>query len=113
MRDDYLKPNIESRVDEFNRKLKERLEDGNLQINSYVDGKFDLILTDEDLSGNLGVNYYSGVMPTDDEYDGMVVKGRPNDKDEVIDKYLNMNLIFDVRTNSERCGTAVKVPPGT
>ena len=47
-------------------------------------------------------------MPTDEEYYDMVVKGETNDEDEVIDKYLNMNLIFDVFTNNKHHGTVVK-----
>ena len=42
----------------------------------------------------------------------MIVKGRPNDEDEVIDKYLNMNLIFDVGTNNDCHGTVVKSSRG-
>ena len=38
----------------------------------------------------------------------MIVEGRPDEEEEVIDKYIKMNLIFDVRTNNERCGTMVK-----
>ena len=41
---DYLKPDIESRVNEFNKKLTEWLLDGTFQANLDVDGKFDLIL---------------------------------------------------------------------
>ena len=39
------------------------LDDENSQLNSYVNGKFDFILTDEDLSKNLSVNYACGVTP--------------------------------------------------
>ena len=53
------------RVDNFNKKLKEPLDDGNFWVNSDVDGKFNFILPGEDLSKNLGVNYDRGVMPTD------------------------------------------------
>ena len=52
MRNDYLKPDIESRVDEFNKNLTERLDDWNFQVNSDLDGKFDIILPDGDLSKN-------------------------------------------------------------
>ena len=38
-RDDELKLYIESRVDDFNNNLKEQLDNGNFQVNSYVDGK--------------------------------------------------------------------------
>ena len=60
-----MKPDIESRVNDFNKKLTERLDDGNFQVNSDVDVKFDFILPDEDFSRNLGVNYARGVVPTD------------------------------------------------
>ena len=46
---DDLKTDIESRVDDFNKKLTERLYDVNFQVNSDVNGKFDFILLDEDL----------------------------------------------------------------
>ena len=45
----YLKLDIGSRVDEFNKKLTERLDDENFKINQDADGKFDFILTDENL----------------------------------------------------------------
>ena len=38
----------------------------------------------------------------------MIVEGWPEKKEEMIDKYLNVNLIFDVGTNNERCVTMVK-----
>ena len=38
----------------------------------------------------------------------MIVEEQPNDEDDVIDKYLNMNFIFDVRNNGEHCGTVIK-----
>ena len=73
-----------------------------------MDSKFNFILLDKDVSGNLGVKYASDVMPTDEEYNEIIFEGRPNDKEEVIDMYISMNLIFDVRTNDESYGTAVK-----
>ena len=73
-----------------------------------MDGKFDFILPYEVLIKNLGVNYASGVMPTYEEYDAVIVEGGPNGEDEVIDKNLNMNLIFDVGTNYERSRNVVK-----
>ena len=94
-------------VDDFNKKLTERLYNRNLQVNSDVSGKFDFILLDKDLRKTLGVNYSSDVTPMYEEYDDMIVEGRPNDKDEVIEKCLNMNLIFDVCTNDENHGTVV------
>ena len=34
----------------------------------------------------------AGVTPNGEEYDGMIVEGRPNDEEKVIYKYLNMNF---------------------
>ena len=62
---DYLKLDTESRVDDFNKKLTDPLDDGNIQINSDVDGDFDFILPEEYLRKNLGVNYASRIAPTD------------------------------------------------
>ena len=89
--------------------MKERLDDVNFQVNSDVDGKFGLILPDEDLIENLGVKYSSKVMHMDKEYDDMIVEGRPNDEYKVVDKYLGINLIFDVCTKDKHRGTVVKL----
>ena len=37
----------------------------------------------------------------------MIVECWTNNEEEVINKYLNMNIIFDVGTNDEHCGTVV------
>ena len=52
--------------------MAERLDDINFQVNSDLDGKFDFILTDKDLSKNIGVNYDSGIITTDEDYDDMI-----------------------------------------
>ena len=52
--------------------------------------------------------YARGITPKDEWYDDTIVEGQPNDKDEMIYKYLNVNLIFDVGTNNKRFGTVVK-----
>ena len=100
-RDDYLKPDIKSRINEFNNNLSEGLDDVNLKLNGDMDGKFDFILPDEDFIENIGVIYDISVTPTDEEYDNMIVEGRPDEKEEVIDKYINMNLISDVGTKKK------------
>ena len=43
-----MKPDIESRVDDFNMKLTEQLDDGNFQVNSDVNGKSNFILPEND-----------------------------------------------------------------
>ena len=88
--DDYLKPDIESRVNHFYKKFMEWLDNGNFQVNSDVDSKFDFILPNEYLRKIIGINYAIGVTPTDEEYDDIIFLGQTNYEDKVIDKYLNM-----------------------
>ena len=48
-------------------------------------------------------------IPNDDEYGDMLVDERPDDdEEEMIDKYLGMELIMDVGTNNERGARVVK-----
>ena len=42
-----MKPDIDFRVDDFKKKLTERLDGGNFQLNLDVDGKFDFNIPDE------------------------------------------------------------------
>ena len=58
-----------------------RLYDGTFQVNSDVDGKYYFILRNKYISENPGVNYSSGVAPTDEEKDDTVVKEQLNEKD--------------------------------
>ena len=49
-------------------------------------------------------------IPNDDEYGDMIVDERPDDEEEdMIDKYLGMELIMDVGTNNERGARVVNV----
>ena len=43
-----------------------------------------------------------------EDYNDIILEGRLNDKDELIDKYLNMKFISDVGTNNELRGTLFK-----
>ena len=104
----YLKSNIKSRNNDINKKLTERLDGGNFRLNADAYGEFDFILLDQYFSKNLGVDYASGITPMDETYDDIIVEGRPENEEEVIYNYLNMNLIFDVCTNNEHLGTVVK-----
>ena len=72
---DNLKPVTKSRIDEFNKKFTERLDHGNFQVNSDVDGMFHFVLPDNYFREKLSVDYASGVTPMDDEYNDMIVKG--------------------------------------
>jgi hypothetical protein len=106
--DDYLQEDTKKHIEEFNRKLEERLDDANFTLEGDED--VDLAyLEDIEADENPGVNVEGGVMPSAEEYDDMVTEERPEDDDEeAIDKYLNMELIMDVGTENERRGRVVK-----
>ena len=52
------------------------------------------------------------ITPTDEEYGDMLVEERPEEDDEAIDKYLNMELTLGVGTDDERRGRVVKRSKG-
>ena len=70
-RDDYLNPEKKAQIEEFNRKLEERLDDRNFMVEGA--GEYAHLFMDdvEDFEENLGV--VSGTTPTDEEYDDMLV----------------------------------------
>ena len=80
-----MKPDIKYSIDDFKKKLMDRSFNGNFQVNADMDGKFDFILPDKDFRKNIGVNYVSDVTPIDEEYDDMIVEGRPNEEEYVGD----------------------------
>jgi hypothetical protein len=53
-----------------------------------------------------------GITPTGEEYGDMLVKEHPEEDDEAIDKYLNMELTLGVGTDDERWGRVVKRSKG-
>ena len=66
------------------------------------------ILIDDDGVGAMA----EGVTPTEEEYGDMLVEERPDEDDEAIDKYLNMELTLGVGTDDERRGRVVKRSKG-
>jgi hypothetical protein len=79
------------------------LDDTNfiLQGEDGVDLKFLEDLVDED-----GIDAMVGGdnMPMDEEYGDMLVDEHPEDDEEAIDEYLNVELTMGVRTDDERWG---------
>jgi hypothetical protein len=90
-RDDYLLEDIKKQIEDFDKKLKGRLDDSNfiLQGEDNVDLRFLEDIVDDNGIGAVGEK---GIMPTDEEYGGMLVEERPEEDNEAIDKYLNMEL---------------------
>jgi hypothetical protein len=98
-RDDYL----HKRIEDFDKKLKGRLDDSNfiLQGEDNVDLRFLEDIVDDNGIGAIGEK---GIMPTGEEYCDMLVEERPEENDEAIDKYLNMELTLGDGTDDERRG---------
>ncbi len=104
--DDYLQADIKKKIEDFGVALNERLDDANFQLDSDADFE-GLTLEDIELDDNPGVQ--SGVTPSDEDYDDMLVEPRPEaDEEDAIDKYLTAELIMDVGTDNERRGRVVK-----
>jgi hypothetical protein len=109
--DDYLNEDTKAKVKEFEKKLRECLDDSNfiLQGEDDVDLK---MLEDLDDKG-IGTMVEDGVTPTEEEYDGMIVEecSEANDE-EALDKYLNMELRMGDGMDNERWGQVIKRAKG-
>jgi hypothetical protein len=91
--------------------LKGHLDDSNfiLQGEDNVDLRFLEDIVDDNGIGAIGEK---GIMPTGEEYGDMLVKERPEEDNEAIDKYLNMELTLGVGTDDKRWGRVVKQSEG-
>ncbi|KAI2509503.1 Reverse transcriptase (RNA-dependent DNA polymerase) [Fragilaria crotonensis] len=107
VRDDYLNNDVKSEIESFDRSVDERLSDQNFMADPadgfYIQDKFNevpsgTVRTEED---------YGDIMDTPDTLDADDIN------DDVIDKYLNAELIFNVGTGSSRKGRVVKHAKGT
>jgi hypothetical protein len=102
-----LHEDIKKRIEDFDKKLKGGLDDSNfiLQGEDNVDLRFLEDIVDDNSIGAIGEKC---IMPTDEEYGDMLVEERPEEDDEAIDKYLNMELTLGVGTDDKRRGRVVK-----
>ena len=110
-RDDYMQDDTKKKIEDFNKKLEERLDDTSFILDDGEAGTYlDMPDDDEYLDDmNPGVVQDPGLTPTEEEYDDMLIDDRPEaDDEEAIDKYLNTELILDVGTNNERRGRVIK-----
>ena len=111
--DDYLQVEIQAEINQFNRWIEESLDDANFVVDG--EGEFDsMYLKDIEDMDHLGICHANDLnTPTATEYDDMHTDDRLDDDDEdAIDKYLNVELIMDVRSNDEQCGHVVKCSQG-
>jgi hypothetical protein len=86
---DYLSEDNKAKVKDFEKKLRECLDDSNfiLQGEDGIDLKMLEDLNDDGISAMV----QDGITPVEEEYDVMIVEECPeaNDK-EAVDRYLNM-----------------------
>ena len=107
--DEIVKEGMRQRIDEFNKKVEDRLDDMNFNIEAVVFGSTYLDDTIDDMEMNPGIMTEQGVTPTEEEYDDMVIGEWPEaDDEEVIEKYIGAELILDVGSGNERRGRVVK-----
>ncbi len=106
VRDNYLNDDGKRNIESFDRSVKEQLSDQNFMADPAVGFYF------QDKPDKVP----NGIVRTEEDYGDMTTPDTldANDiNDDVIDKYLNTELIFDVSTDSECRGCVVKHAKGT
>ena len=100
---DYLNEDMKAKVKEFKRKLGEHLDDSNFILQGG-DGVNLKILEDLDDDG-IGAMAEDGITLMEEEYDDMIVEEHPEANDEeVVDRYLNMELTMGAGMHDKRWG---------
>ena len=100
-----LDPKINDKIVAFNDALVARLDNTNFYTEDAANNTF--YLQDEYDEEDVDLN----TTPTDKEYDDMILDDVPDSDDltdELMDKYLGAELMFDVGSGSERRGRVVK-----
>jgi len=109
VRDDYLNDDIRREIERFDQVVNERLSDQNFMAEGH-DGFYiqdELTGTATSVAPVLDDEVNDGDMPFPDSLEADDID------DELLDKYLNAELIFDVGTGNERKGRVVKRAKGT
>ena len=106
VRDDYLNDDVKHDIESFDRSIEERQSDQNFMADPangfYIQDKPDKVP--------------NGIARTEEDYGDMIIPDTLDAEDindDMIDIYLNAELIFDVGTGSERRGRVVKRAKGT
>ena len=106
IREDYLNADTMREIERFDSAVEERMSDQNFIIDDpdgfYIQDELDELPTGVT---NVEENYGDMLVPEAMDADDI--------DDEILDKYLNAELIFDVGTGSERKGRVVKRAKGT
>ena len=107
VREDVLNDDVKQQIDGFDIAIEDKLS-GDGFLNPDVQ---DFFMQDEDDTQPDG-----GIVPPDEDYGDMLVpEALEADEigEDVVDKYLNAELMFDVGTRSERKGRVVKRAKGS
>jgi hypothetical protein len=108
---DYLHEDTRKTIEKLNKKLEESLDNTNfiLQGENGINLKFLVDLVDKD-----GINAMKegDSMPMEEEYADMLDDEHPDEDEEFIDKYLNMELTMGVGRDDERQGQIIKCSRG-
>jgi hypothetical protein len=99
--EDYLSEDTKGKVKDFEKKLRECLDDSNfiLQGEDGIDLKMLKDLNDD----GTGTMVEDGITLMEEEYDGMIVEEHPEaDNEDMVDRYLNMELRMGVGTDDDR-----------
>ena len=109
IKDNFINPDIKVTIENFNKRLVKRLDDSSHHV-ELPEAAEKYRLPDVPLPNDLEHDERDeNKTPKDDGYDDMLVDERPDDdEEEMIDKYLGMELIMDVGTNNERGARVVK-----
>jgi hypothetical protein len=106
VRDDYLDDDVKCNFESFNQSVEEQLSDQKFMADPaegfYIQDKPDKVP--------------NGIARTEEDYGDMIIPDTldaDDINDDVIDKYSNAELIFDVGTGSERRGRTVERAKGT
>jgi hypothetical protein len=105
IRDDYVNDDVKSEIERFDQSINERLTDQNFIAD--VAGGF--YIQDELVDTSV-------IRPEEVDYGDMEIPETMDADDidnELLDKYLNAELIFDLGTGNERKGRVVKRAKGT
>lgn len=110
--DDYLQPEIKTKIEQFCKQIEESLVDTNFDIEGADDFRNMYLQDTGDDATHLGVCRNNAMVPSDNDYGDMATGERPDDDEEAIDKYLNAELIMD--RNQQRATWACRQAlPGT
>jgi hypothetical protein len=107
--DDYLQKDKRKEIKVFDQKLKDWLDDKNIVVPSDCLAGMFLEDIDDLVNDSGGIIHKEDHTPSDNDYGENFPPELPEaNEEDVIDKYLNAELISNLRMYDEECGQVVK-----